>query len=201
MVAALVLMADGLIATQAPLSLLVSLPLTGAVLALAAARRHGMSALAYYWAKLAWRRASRFEATAYRRMLLPHPYALDLPGVGASSTLIKAHDPTTGSTVGVVHDRIDGVHDDQHAAGPRRQPDGPHRGGAEQPAHLVVRAGRDEHGRPGEGRVSVTIQITPGAGEALGDDVKARQGPVRAEAGQGGPSTNWSAPRRTPPPA
>ncbi|GAA3127212.1 hypothetical protein GCM10020254_88330 [Streptomyces goshikiensis] len=107
-VGAMVLMADGVIGIQAPVTLLVTVPVTLAVLGLAAARRHGMSALTYYWAKASWRRASRIESTAYRRLLLPHPYALDLPGVGASGTLIKAHDPTTGKSVGVVHDRVTG---------------------------------------------------------------------------------------------
>ncbi|WP_344336825.1 SCO6880 family protein, partial [Streptomyces globosus] len=106
--AVMVLTADGLIATQVPASLLVTVPATLLVVVAAVARRHGMSALAYYWAKMSWRRAARVEATSYRRLLLPHPYALDLPGVGASSTLIKAHDPTTGKPLGVVHDRATG---------------------------------------------------------------------------------------------
>lgn len=66
MVGAGVLVADGIIATQAPLTLLVTLPATFAVLGLAAARRHGMPALAYYWAKLSWRRAARAEASSPR---------------------------------------------------------------------------------------------------------------------------------------
>ncbi|MFF8293662.1 SCO6880 family protein [Streptomyces sp. NPDC016309] len=175
-IAAMVLTADGLIATQAPLTLLVTLPATGAVIALAAARRHGMSALAYYWARLAWRRASRAEATSYRRLLLPHPYALDLPGVGASTTLIKAHDPTSGKPVGVVHDRATGymtVTTLLAPGGSLMAPTGAVQSSLRTWSSVLDSMSTDDQIKA----ASVTIQITPGAGEALGDDVKARQDP------------------------
>lgn len=175
-IAAVVLTADGLIATQAPATLLVSLPVTGAVVVLAAARRHGMSALVYYWAKLAWRRAARAEATSYRRLLLPHPYALDLPGVGASSTLIRAHDPTTGKPVGVVHDRATGrmtITTLLAPGGSLMAPTGAVQSSLRTWSSVLDAMSTDEQIKG----ASVTIQITPGAGEALGDDVKARQDP------------------------
>ncbi|MEU9998130.1 SCO6880 family protein [Streptomyces sp. NPDC050848] len=174
--AAMVLVADGLIATQVPASLLVTLPVTLIVLGLAAARRHGMSALAYYWAKASWRRAARVEANLYRRLLLPHPYALDLPGVGASSTLIKAHDPTTGRSVGVVHDRATGymtISTLLAPGGSLMAPTGAVQGGLRNWASVLEGMSTDDQVKG----ASVTIQITPGAGEALGDDVKARQDP------------------------
>lgn len=174
--AAVILVADGLIATQAPLSLLATLPVTGAVFGLAAARRHGMSALNYYWAKVAWRRAAKFDATSYRRLLLPHPYALDLPGVGASSTLIKAHDPTSGRPVGVVHDRATGrmtITTLLAPGGSLMAPTGAVQSGLRTWASVLDAMSTDEQIKA----ASVTIQITPGAGEALGDDVASRKTP------------------------
>ncbi|MER6723343.1 SCO6880 family protein [Streptomyces halstedii] len=173
---AMVLVADGLIATQSPATLLVTLPVTGAVIGLAAARRHGMSALTYYWAKMSWRRASSVESTAFRRLLLPHPYALDLPGVGASSTLIKAHDPTTGKSVGVVHDRTTGrmtVSTLLAPGGSLMAPTGAVQGCLRSWSDVLDAMSTDEQIKG----ASVTIQITPGAGEALGDDVKERLDP------------------------
>ncbi|GHJ30021.1 hypothetical protein TPA0910_44540 [Streptomyces hygroscopicus subsp. sporocinereus] len=140
---------DGIIATASPASLIVTLPVTAAVVGLAAARRHGMSALTYYWAKVAWRRAARSDGAAYRKMFLPLPYALDLPGVGASTTLIEAHDPTTGQKVGVVHDRVN-RHD---AAGARWQSDGTHQRGTGEHPHLGPGPGRHVHRRAGQGRL------------------------------------------------
>ncbi|WP_256098398.1 SCO6880 family protein [Streptomyces agglomeratus] len=176
MIAVVVLVADGLIAIQAPITLLVTLPVTGAVLALAAARRHGMSALAYYWAKVSWRRAARFDGTSYRRLLLPHPYALDLPGVGASSTLIKAHDPTTGKSVGVVHDRATGrmtISTLLAPGGSLMAPTGAVQSSLRTWSSVLDAMSTDDQIKG----ASVTIQITPGAGKALGDDVKARKDP------------------------
>ncbi|WP_374987227.1 SCO6880 family protein [Streptomyces fradiae] len=176
MIAAVVLTADGLIATQAPLTLLITLPVTLGAFALAAVRRHGMSALAYYWAKIAWRRAARYDATSYRRLLLPHPYALDLPGVGASSTLIKAHDPTSGRPVGVVHDRTTGymtVTTLLAPGGSLMAPTGAVQSSLRTWSSVLDAMSTDEQIKG----ASVTIQITPGAGEALGDDVKVRKDP------------------------
>ncbi|MFE1230568.1 SCO6880 family protein [Streptomyces sp. NPDC058745] len=176
MVAAVALVAEGIVGTQAPVTLLFTLPATLVVLGLAAARRHGMSALAYYWAKLSWRRAARVEATSYRRLLLPHPYALDLPGVGASSTLIKAHDPTTGKSVGVVHDRATGrmtVTTLLAPGGSLMAPTGSVQSSLRTWSSVLDAMSTDDQIKG----ASVTIQITPGAGEALGDDVKARQDP------------------------
>ncbi|MFG2913112.1 SCO6880 family protein [Kitasatospora sp. NPDC048298] len=174
--AAVVLTADGLIGSRHPASLLVTLPLTGAVVGLAAVRRRGMSALAYYRARLAWWRAYRAGATSYRRVLLPQPFSLDLPGVGASSSLIAAHDPTTGRKVGVVHDRSTGRMTVSTLLAP---------GGS-----LMAQTGTVRSGLRTWGEVlntmataeqikgaSVTIQITPGAGEALADDVRTRRRP------------------------
>ncbi|MFI9186846.1 SCO6880 family protein [Streptomyces goshikiensis] len=175
-VGAMVLMADGVIATQAPVTLLVTVPVTLAVLGLAAARRHGMSALTYYWAKASWRRASRIESTAYRRLLLPHPYALDLPGVGASATLIKAHDPTTGKSVGVVHDRVTGrmtISTLLAPGGSLMAPTSSVQSSLRTWGSVLDAMSTDELIKG----ASVTIQITPGAGDALSDDVKARQDP------------------------
>ncbi|NXY93821.1 hypothetical protein HYE82_05300 [Streptomyces sp. BR123] len=139
-----------------------------------------MSALAYYWAKLSWTRASRIEATAYRRLLLPHPYALDLPGVGASSTLIKAHDPTTGKSVGVVHDRATGymtISTLLAPGGSLMAPTGAVQSSLRTWSSVLEAMSTDEQVKG----ASVTIQITPGAGEALGDDVRARQDPAAPE--------------------
>lgn len=176
MMAAVVLTADGLVATQEPLSLLVSLPVTGVVFTLAAARRHGMSALAYYWAKLSWRRAARYDGTSYRRLLLPYPYALDLPGVGARSTLIKAHDPTTSRPVGVVHDRTTGymtITTLLAPGGSLMAPTGAVQTSLRTWASVLDAMSTDEQIKG----AAVTIQITPGAGEALGDDVAVRKDP------------------------
>lgn len=168
------LAADGMVATAVPESLLVTLPVTLAVTGLAAARRHGMSALAYYWAKVAWRRAARADATAYRRVLLPHPYALDLPGVGASSSLIKAYDPTSGKQVGVVHDRVTGymtISTLLAPGGSLMAPTNAVRGNIRTWGAVLDAMSTDEQVKG----AAVTIQITPGAGEALGDDVKTRK--------------------------
>ncbi|WP_234332219.1 SCO6880 family protein [Streptomyces sp. NRRL S-87] len=176
MAAAGVLAADGLIGVQAPATLLVTLPVTAVGLGLAAARRHGMSALAYYWAKASWRRVARFEGTSYRRLLLPQPYALDLPGVGASSTLIQAHDPTSGRAVGVVHDRATGfmtISTLLAPGGSLMAQTGAVQSNLRTWSSLLEAMSTDEQIKG----ASVSIQITPGAGEALGDDVKARQSP------------------------
>ncbi|MFJ2589678.1 SCO6880 family protein [Streptomyces sp. NPDC087538] len=171
-----ILVGEGLVGTQQPATLLVTLPVTGAVLALAAARRHGMSALSYYWAKVAWKRATRSEATLFRRVLLPHPYALDLPGVGASSTLIKAHDPNSGRAVGVVHDRATGrmtISTLLAPGGSLMAPTGTVQGNLRTWSGVLDAMSTDDQIKG----ASITIQITPGAGEALGDDVEARKDP------------------------
>ncbi|MFE9387083.1 SCO6880 family protein [Streptomyces sp. NPDC007025] len=174
MLGASVLAAEGIIATQYPASLFVTLPVTLLVLGLAAARRHGMPALSYYWAKYAWSRAHRSDATSYRRVLLPHPYALDLPGVGASSTLIKAHDPASSKVVGVVHDRATGymtISTLLAPGGSLMAPTGAVSGNIRTWSSVLDAMATDEQIKA----ASVTIQITPGAGEALGDDVKRRK--------------------------
>ncbi|MFE7656335.1 SCO6880 family protein [Streptomyces bottropensis] len=174
--AALTLLAVGLIATQAPVTLLVTLPTALVGVGLAAARRHGMSAMSYYWAKAAWHRASKSEANSFRRLLLELPYALDLPGVGASSTLVKAHDPTSGRTVGVVHDRATGymtISTLLAPGGSLMAPTGAVQSSLRTWSSVLEAMSTDDQIKG----ASVTIQITPGAGEALGDDVKARQDP------------------------
>ncbi|MDX2601940.1 hypothetical protein PV379_10720 [Streptomyces caniscabiei] len=171
--AALALAADGIVATAEPLTLVVTLPVTFGVIGLAAARRHGMSALSYYWAKFAWRRAARAEATNFRRVLLPQPYALDLPGVGASSTLLDAHDPTSGKRIGVVHDRATNymtIATLLAPGGSLMAPTSSVAGNIRTWGSVLDAMSTDEQIKG----ASVTIQITPGAGEALGDDVKAR---------------------------
>ncbi|GKQ36560.1 hypothetical protein ALMP_31010 [Streptomyces sp. A012304] len=176
MVAAGVLVAEGIIGSQAPATLFITLPITFVGLVLAAARRHGMSALAYYWARLSWKRATRADVTSYRRVLLPHPYALDLPGVGASSTLIKAYDPATGKHVGVVHDRASGrmtVTTLLAPGGSLMAQTGTVQSSLRTWSSVLDAMSTDDQVRG----ASVTIQITPGAGDALGDDVKARKDP------------------------
>ncbi|MFJ8335388.1 SCO6880 family protein [Streptomyces sp. NPDC094437] len=176
MAAAGVLVMEGVIATRVPASLFVTLPVTALALVLAAARRHGMPAAAYYWARLAWHQAAKSEAASYRRVLLPDPYALDLPGVGASSTLIKAVDPTTGRPVGVVHDRSTGrmtVTTLLAPGGTLMAPTAAVQSTLRTWASVLDQMSTDEQI---EG-ASVTIQITPGAGEALADDVAARRDP------------------------
>jgi hypothetical protein len=174
LLATVALVVDSLIGTAEPRTLLVTLPITLAVIALAAARRHGMNALAYYWARLAWSRATRADATAYRRVVLPHPYALDLPGVGASSTLIKALDPTSGRAVGVVHDRSTGymtISTLLAPGGSLMAPTGSVSGNIRTWGSVLDSMSTDEQIKG----ASITIQITPGAGEALSDDVKLRK--------------------------
>ncbi|MGW6651244.1 PrgI family protein [Streptomyces rubiginosohelvolus] len=176
LLAVALLTAEGLIGTQVPLSLLVTIPVTLLVFGLAASKRHGMPALSYYWARFAWKRAGRYDATSYRRLLLPHPYALDLPGVGASSTLIRAADPTTNRAVGVVHDRSSGnmtITTLLNPGGSLIAPTSSVRGNIRNWSAVLDSMSTD----PQIKGASVTIQITPGAGEALGDDVKRRQDP------------------------
>lgn len=168
------LAADGIIATSSPATLLLTVPVTLTAAGLAAARRHGMPALAYYWAKTAWRRANSSNAAAYRQILLPFPYALDLPGIGASSTLIRAHDPTTSQKLGVVHDRTSGymtVTTLLAPGGSLMAPTASVRGNIRTWGSVLDAMSTDEQIKG----ASVTIQITPGAGEALGDDVAKRR--------------------------
>ncbi|MEV7657963.1 SCO6880 family protein [Streptomyces anulatus] len=171
-----VLLTEAFIALYEPLTLVVTLPVTFAVVGLTASRRHGMPALSYYRAVVAWKLAARSETTSYRAVLLPHPYALDLPGVAASSTLIKAHDPTTGRDVGVVHNRATGcmtVSTLLAPGGSLMAPTGTVRGNLRTWASVLDAMSTEDQIRG----ASVTIQITPGAGEALGDDIKARRDP------------------------
>lgn len=170
------LLGEAFIALYEPLTLVLTLPVTLAGAALAASRRHGMSALSYYWARIAWKLAVRDETTFYRAVLLPHPYALDLPGVAASSTLIKAHDPTTGRDVGVVHDRSTGrmtVSTLLAPGGSLMAPTGAVRGNLRSWANVLDSMSTE----PQILGASVTIQITPGAGEALSDDIASRRDP------------------------
>lgn len=176
MIGAGVLAFDALLATTHPGSLLVTVPVTLSVLGLAAASRHGMPALSYYRARVAWKLATRAESTNYRRVLLPHPYALDPPGVAAPTTLIAAHDPTSGRPIGVVHDRATGymtVSTLLAPGGSLMAPTGMVRGNLRSWSSLLDAMSTDEQIKG----ASVTIQITPGAGEALGDDIKARRDP------------------------
>ncbi|EHM26036.1 putative integral membrane protein [Streptomyces sp. W007] len=171
-----VLLAEAFIALYEPLTLVVTMPVTFAVVGLTASRRHGMPALSYYRAVVAWKLAARSETTSYRAVLLPHPYALDLPGVAASSTLIKAHDPTTGRDVGVVHNRATGcmtVSTLLAPGGSLMAPTGTVRGNLRTWASVLDAMSTEDQILG----ASVTIQITPGAGEALGDDIKARRDP------------------------
>ncbi|OKJ10643.1 hypothetical protein AMK21_30765 [Streptomyces sp. CB00316] len=171
-----VLLAEAFIALYEPLTLVVTMPVTIAVVGLTASRRHGMPALSYYRAVVAWKLAARSETTSYRAVLLPHPYALDLPGVAASSTLIKAHDPTTGRDVGVVHNRATGrmtVSTLLAPGGSLMAPTGTVRGNLRTWSSVLDAMSTEDQIRG----ASVTIQITPGAGEALGDDIKARRDP------------------------
>ncbi|KPL26304.1 hypothetical protein JI76_38145 (plasmid) [Streptomyces anulatus] len=171
-----VLLAEAFIALHEPLTLVVTMPVTFAVVGLTASRRHGMPALSYYRAVVAWKLAARSETTSYRAVLLPHPYALDLPGVAASSTLIKAHDPTTGRDVGVVHNRATGcmtVSTLLAPGGSLMAPTGTVRGNLRTWASVLDAMSTEDQILG----ASVTIQITPGAGEALGDDIKARRDP------------------------
>ncbi|MYY17405.1 SCO6880 family protein [Streptomyces sp. SID4912] len=175
-IAAGVLLAEAFIAVYHPLTLLVTLPFTVAVLGLTAARRHGMPAIAYYWAVVAWKLAARSETTSYRAVLLPYPYALDLPGVAASSTLIKAHDPTSGREVGVVHNRATGsmtVSTLLAPGGSLMAPTSEVRSNLRTWASVLDAMSTEEQIKG----ASVTIQITPGAGEALADDIKTRRKP------------------------
>ncbi|MFJ1804428.1 SCO6880 family protein [Streptomyces sp. NPDC088180] len=171
-----VLLAEAFIALYEPLTLVVTMPVTFAVVGLTVSRRHGMPALSYYRAVVAWKLAARSETTSYRAVLLPHPYALDLPGVAASSTLIKAHDPTTGRDVGVVHNRATGcmtVSTLLAPGGSLMAPTGTVRGNLRTWASVLDAMSTEDQILG----ASVTIQITPGAGEALGDDIKARRDP------------------------
>lgn len=175
-VAVAALTADGLVGTLLPLSLLVTIPATLAVAALAATRRHGMSALAYYWAKFAWRRARKNGINTHRKLLLPHPYALDLPGVAAATTLIGAMDPIRGARVGVVHDRRTDymtVVSLLASGGALMARTGAVRGAVRTWGDVLASMSTDEQIKG----AAVTIQITPGAGEALADDIKARTSP------------------------
>ncbi|WP_331726966.1 hypothetical protein OG725_36880 (plasmid) [Streptomyces sp. NBC_01213] len=175
-----VLLGEAFIALYQPLTLVVTLPVTLAVVGLTASQRHGMPTLSYYWAVVAWKLAARSETTSYRAVLLPHPYALDLPGVAASSTLIKAHDPTTGRDVGVVHNRATGcmtVSTLLAPGGSLMAPTGTVRGNLRTWASVLDAMSTEDQILG----ASVTIQITPGAGEALGDDIKARRDPHTPE--------------------
>ncbi|MCR8945180.1 PrgI family protein [Streptomyces sp. OUCMDZ-4982] len=171
-----VLLGEAFISLYEPLILVVTLPVTLVGAGLAASRRHGMPALSYYWARIAWKLAVRDETTFYRAVLLPYPYALDLPGVAASSTLIKAHDPTTGRDVGVVHDRSTGrmtVTTLLAPGGSLMAPTSKVRGNLRTWANVLDSMSTEPHILG----ASVTIQVTPGAGEALSDDIKARRDP------------------------
>ncbi|MCG5121549.1 SCO6880 family protein [Streptomyces sp. NEAU-PBA10] len=172
---AVALSIDGLLAAaSSPATLLVTLPVTALGLGLAAAKRHGMPALSYFWARAMWKRASKAEVTSYRRVLLPQPYAMDMVGVGAASTLIKAADPTSGRRIGVVHDRTTGrmaVSILLAPGGSLMAPTATVQGGLRSWAAVLDSMATD----PQINGASVTVNITPGAGEALGDDVKKRR--------------------------
>ena len=128
--------------------------------------------LAVAWAR--WRWGAWRGETTYRGLALAHPQGLDLPGVLAPTALLRVADPLhAGTPVGVVWNRRTG----QMSATVLVSPAGTLLADRSQVCSQVTSWGQLLATLANEellDAVTVTVQVTPSSGAALGDHVRDR---------------------------
>ncbi|MFD0409951.1 SCO6880 family protein [Kitasatospora sp. NPDC127116] len=156
-------------------TLVVSVPVGMVVLVLACWQRHGMPLLDLLVGRARWQWAHWRAETSYRGLYLPHPKALDLPGLLAPTKLLRVED-TNGGRAGLVWNQSTG----QFSATLLLSPNGTllaARGQAESQvaswADTLARLADEDTVEA----ATVTMQITPASGAALADHVRDRLDP------------------------
>lgn len=156
-------------------SLGVTIPTALVVIVLACWQRHGMPLLDLAVGRLRWQWAAWRGETSYRGLYLPHPKALDLPGVLAPTKLLRVED-VSGGPVGLVWNQATG----QMAATLLLSPGGALLANKSQVDSQVSSWADALASLANEDSVdaaTVTIQITPSSGAALADHVRGRVDP------------------------
>lgn len=157
-------------------TLLVTAPLAVVVIVLALWQRHGMPLLDLALGRARWQWAAWRGETSYRGLYLPHPKVLDLPGVLAPTKLLRVEDSGGGGPVGLVWNQASG----QMAATLLLSPGGALLANRGQVNRNVSSWGDTLASLANEESVdaaTVTLQITPASGAALGDHVRGRLDP------------------------
>ncbi|WP_051801776.1 SCO6880 family protein [Streptomyces sp. NRRL F-525] len=153
-------------------TLLVSVPLALVVIVLACWQRHGMPLLDLAVGRMRWQWAAWRAETSYRGLYQPHPKALDLPGVLAPTRLLAVEDSNAGRA-GLVWNQSTG----QMASTLLLSPGGALLANRAQVNQNVTSWGNTLASLANEDSVdaaTVTLQITPASGAALGDHVRGR---------------------------
>ncbi|MBK6015920.1 SCO6880 family protein [Streptomyces sp. MBT53] len=153
-------------------TLLVSVPLALVVIVLACWQRHGMPLLDLAVGRVRWQLAAWRGETSYRGLYLPHPKVLDLPGVLAPTKLLRVEDSSAGRA-GLVWNQSTG----QMASTLLLSPGGALLANRQQVNANVTSWGNTLASLANEDSVdaaTVTLQITPASGAALGDHVRGR---------------------------
>lgn len=154
-------------------SLLATLPVAAVIVTLAVWQRHGMPLMDLALGRARWWWASWRGETRYQGMALRHPQGLDLPGVLAPTVLLRVADPLSGGPVGVVWNRRSG----QMSATVLLSPAGTLLADRSQVASQVSSWGELLASLANEellDAVTVTVEVTPASGAALGDHVRER---------------------------
>ncbi|GAA2105640.1 hypothetical protein GCM10009801_81840 [Streptomyces albiaxialis] len=153
--------------------LLVTLPIGLVVVTLTVWQRHGMPLLTLLGARLRWQLASWRGETSYRQQFQAAPQCLDLPGMAASTKLVKAERPGDDGAAGLVWNQRTGT----FTATMLLQPAGALLA-AGSTVKASVRAWADTLAgladEDGVRAASVTLHITPSSGRALSDHVQDR---------------------------
>ncbi|MFF4709589.1 SCO6880 family protein [Streptomyces sp. NPDC001297] len=153
-------------------TLLVSVPVALVVIVLACWQWHGMPLLDLAVGRARWQWAAWRGETSYRGLYLPHPKALDLPGVLAPTKLLRVEDSSAGRA-GLVWNQATG----QMASTLLLSPGGALLANRSQVNANVASWGDTLAALANEDSVdaaTVTLQITPASGAALGDHVRGR---------------------------
>jgi hypothetical protein len=157
-------------------SLPVTVPVALVVIVLGVWQRHGLPLMSLLvgWAR--WRWAAVKGETSYRGLYLPHPRALDLPGLLAPTRLLQVEDSTADRRAGLVWNQRTG----QMSATLLLSPGGALLASGGQVANWVSAWGDTLASLANEEAIdaaTVTLQITPSSGTALSHHVNRRLDP------------------------
>lgn len=151
----------------------ITVPVALVVITLACWQRHGMPLLDLVVGRVRWQWAAWRGETSYRGLFLPHPKALDLPGVLAPTKLLRVEDSGGTGRVGLVWNQATG----QMAATLLLSPGGALLANRSTVDANVAAWGETLASLANEDSVdaaTVTLQITPSSGAALTDHVRGR---------------------------
>jgi hypothetical protein len=157
-------------------SLPVTLPLALVVIVLAVWQRDGVPLMGLLVGWSRWRMAALKGETSYRGVFLPHPRALDLPGLLAPTKLLRVEDAASDRRVGLVWNQRSG----QMSATLLLSPGGALLASRGQVSNWVSSWGDTLAALANEDTVdaaTVTLQITPSSGTALSQHVRGRLAP------------------------